>query len=653
MYRVFWLNSHTTAVAVYEAFADPSTALIALDGWYVLVLNDIQYTLLLGFGIYVTTRIGIQFLLWLGSILTVRRRAASIRSRAVFKTQSEAQANMELILKIAYSCDWKTPSKALMAVSSIAQVFRPNITIANQITKIMEKVVSSKDYVGQSASIEHNLRMFQYHGQADSDEKMNSKAERYWNILTSSDIGIGLSQIAVILVTTGVLPEIDWTVSNVEFFSLKAAKETVQARDIYKAFRKVIVSVVDGVANYETTGRLDGFFSNSSLESQASYYISLYQQVLVGNLYDFTRGMTTDAYLTKLESLRSKVEARMLDPRGKDRFFFRPYLDQLNNTISAIASLNLKQKYQEQAFGVMFHGPSSVGKSWSALPFIKWLLTINGYDANDENVVTYNTNSQFDDQIRNDTLGILLDDIANGKVGKGSSNQRRTSDLVISLINNVAQAAVKADVAEKGKVLMKMKVVLATTNNRSLNAEIESHCPGSVRRRFKYEVEFVVRPEWCINGSHEVDSTKVQEHFPGQQFPDVWDFRISKCQLVHPTVNQAGFIMNTIKAPSGKDVFNMYEFTSYMRDESKNHFRVQRANLHNMTREVEIDDTTQLPSEVLQYRGQSMTEDAYDFIFGEDQYEAPTEAEAAYLRDTVQLIYQDPRVTGMLRAQMS
>lgn len=644
----------STGLAVYEhIFDDPTTTIATYEGWIVLILTDLQCILIGGTVVYLGIRLCVQFLLWLGGAIMLRRRVRRLRTTSVFNTQSSAQANLELILKIAYGCDWSCPTKAASTIAAIAQVFRPNLTIQNQIKKIFQKLSDNPSYVGQSVSIEKNLRLFSYQGQADEETKFVEKAEKYWNGLCDSDLGIGLSQIAVILVTTGVLPEIDWNVNQVELFSLKAAKDSIKAKDVYCACRKVIVSVVDGVSNYETTGKLSGFFANSSLESQVSHYLSLYQQVQVGNLYDYTSGITNDAYLAKLESLRCKVEAVMLDPRSKDKYFFRPYLDKLNDTISAMASLNLKQKYQEQAFGVMFHGESSVGKSWIALPMIKWILGINKYDNEDENVITYNTNSAFDDQIRNDTFGILLDDLANGKVGKGSSNQRRTSDLIISLINNVAQAAIKADVSEKGKVLMKMKVVLATTNNRGLNAEIESHKPGSVRRRFKYEVEFVVKEKYCLEGSHALDATKVQKDFRGHQFPPVWDFKITECKLVSAEANQAGFVMEQVKNKAGGDTFGIYEFLEFIRDNSKDHFEIQRENLSNNTKEVAIDEITQLPKEVAAYKGQSFTEDAYNTIFGLDDFEDASPAEVTYLRDTANLIYQDGRVLNMLRSTIS
>lgn len=653
MFLSFYLEEPTAAVTVYSNFMETGNALVPWEGWYVIVLQDIQMTFFTGIGVYLAVRVAMQILLWIGSRINLYRNIRSMGRNKVFTSQAETQAKMEMVLKVLYITHWDKIDEAVVSLSIILQIFKPDMTIQNQCKKIFGRCIQSPTYVGESESIRKTASALMYHGQTDSEKEHQSKAEKYWNILSSSDLGMGLAQISVILVTAGVIPEIDWSVNNVEFFSLKAAKEVVHVSDVYSACRKIIVSVVDGVASYETTGRLDGFFANSSLESQVSYNLSLYQQVLIGNLYDYTNGMTNDAYITKLECLKGKVERQMRNPKSKDKFFLRPYLDKLNDTISAMASLNLTQKYQEQAFAVMFKGESSVGKSWSALPFIKWLLQINGYDHSDENVITYNTNSQFDDQIKNDTLGILLDDLANGKVGKGSTNQRRTSDLVISLINNVAQPAIKADVAEKGKVLMKMKIVLATTNNPELNASIESHKPGAVKRRFKYEVEFKVKKKYRIKDSHEIDADKVQEEFPGMQFPPVWEFYIERCQLVAEKKNQNGYIMVPVTSPSGKKFFEMKEYLEFMRDMSKKHFDVQKRNLSNNTKDVAIDEATQLPAEIVKYSGQTLTDDAYDFIFGEDEYVAPTPFETTLLRDTANILHNDPRVIDMMRASMS
>jgi len=653
------------ALAHFEPVETTALTLDYFGGIYI-ELHDMYCIIAISILLYLVSRFLLLAMWWFAEKMVLFRRYHRIVGNNVFSSQKCTTENFELMSKIIMCTNWKNPLQAASGLAAVVQVFRPSVVILPEIQKVITRITATGSYEGQSHTIDtciKNLGLYVGHADGEEETKRANRTSKYWNTLIHSDVGRGFSQLAIILVTTGFIPEIDWTVSGIEIFSMRKANETVKATDIYKALQLIVTSVVDGVACYEATGKLEGFFAANSLESQVSHALSLYQQVLIGNLTAYSKH-TNETYIAHLEDLRSKVERRMLNPKSSDKFFYKTYLDKLNDTLSSMAAVQMEQQTQEQAFGMMFWGNSAVGKSWIAPQLIQWLLKSNHYPNENANIITYNTNSKYDDQVRNNTYGILLDDLANGKVGKGASDNRRTSDLVISLINNVAQAAVKADLAEKGKVLMRPKVVIATTNNRELNAGVESHNQASVRRRFKYEVEFVVKDEFCLEGgSTEIDTEKVKAAFPGNPFPDVWKLFVTKCFIVdRGKTSGKGYEMKVVKSKSDKDWMCMQEFLEFCKTESEFHFSSEKKGLETrknartmVCEECGMPGGYHLDTCNCNRKGHSFTDDVYDSLFSEtgtlnftDMF---TVDEIEGMQSAQRLMDQNPEVANMLRTQ--
>lgn len=653
------------ALAVVEP-ADRTAISLDVFGGIYFELHHFYCVVIIASVLYAISRYLLTIMWWFFEKLVLFRRYRRIVGNNVFSSQKCTNENFELVLKIIMCTNWRNPVQAASGLAAVVQIFRPSAVLLPEIQKIISRITAAKLYDGQSESIHRCVRELSvYVGHADDEERKESRtnrASRYWNQLITSDVGRGFSQLSIILVTTGFLPEIDWTVSGIEFFSLKGANETIKAKDVYTALQLIITSVVDGVACYEATGKLEGFFAANSLESKVSHALSLYQQVLIGNLSSYSEH-TNETYIALLEDLKTKVERRMRNPKSSDKFFYKSYLDKLNDTLSSMAAIQMEQQQQEQAFGIMLWGHSSVGKSWFAPQMIEWLLKSNGYPHAAANIITYNTNSKYDDQVRNNTYGILLDDLANGKVGKGGADVRRTSDLVIALINSVAQPAVKADLAEKGRVLMRPRIVIATTNNRGCNAEFESHNEASVRRRFKFEVEVVVKEEYRLGGdSTEIDSEKVKEAFPGCAFPNAWRLYVSKCFIIDKAKSSGrGFEMRAVKSKTGEDYMEMQEFLEFFKAESAKHFKSEREGLNTrknagaqICEECEMPGNYHLESCSCARNGHSFTDDVYDALFTDNGIlNMLSPEEVTEMENAQRLMDQNPEVANMLRTQSS
>jgi hypothetical protein len=231
-------------------------------------------------------------------------------------TSDKFKSTCEMLIKICYATDWKNPSKVVFSFTAMLQVINPNITFHSKIELLIKKLVFSKSYKAHS-NVLSEVFDGGYKGQSQGFDDI----ERVWNKLATSDLGIGFAQIAIILVTVGVIPEIDWNVSGIEVFSLKSAQGVVNIKNVYKSMKMIIKSLINGISNYEATGTFDGFFAAESLESRVSYALSLYQQVLIGNLATYVDGMTSEQYVGMLEQLKAEVEKTMLNPKTNDRFF--------------------------------------------------------------------------------------------------------------------------------------------------------------------------------------------------------------------------------------------------------------------------------------------------------------------------------------------
>eukprot|EP01083_Nonionella_stella_P243663 848823_1 len=96
------------------------------------------------------------------------------------------------------------------------------------------------------------------------------------------------------------------------------------------------------------------------------------------------------------------------------------------------------------------------------------------------------------------------------------------AQLILTMLNNVPQATIQAELEKKGMIMFEPKVVIGTTNVKGLMAASQSHEPASIIRRWEYVITVEVKDEFRKDGQHVLDPMKV----PEGTIKDLWNFRV-------------------------------------------------------------------------------------------------------------------------------
>lgn len=133
-----------------------------------------------------------------------------------------------------------------------------------------------------------------------------------------------------------------------------------------------------------------------------------------------------------------------------------------------------------------------------------------------------------------------------------------------SVMDSVAKMANMAQVDKKGKVWMRPELVIADTNNMSLNVQHFSCNPAAYYRRFTFAV-FDVLPKFCKDGSCEIDFDKVNRAMELKEIVDQMDvYSITVFKKIARNIKDS------------KDIFllekgTIYQFRDLLRHEFTKH----------------------------------------------------------------------------------
>jgi len=182
---------------------------------------------------------------------------------------------------------------------------------------------------------------------------------------------------------------------------------------------------------------------------------------------------------------------------------------------------------------MLIFGSSSVGKT--SVASILNTIAIQMCDGTGDPAkrVTSNENDKYFSGYLADTESVIMDDICNT-----NSNFLQTSPLanLIKWANNNPELALMADLDSKGKISIRPKTILLTSNVCDLNASVFSVEPVSILRRLNVHVTVKVKEAYALHngtGQRMMDPVKANafvatlpEH--ERDMPDLWDITLSR-----------------------------------------------------------------------------------------------------------------------------
>lgn len=238
---------------------------------------------------------------------------------------------------------------------------------------------------------------------------------------------------------------------------------------------------------------------------------------------------------TEIYRLADKIRASLLTVKPIEavvlRRLMRVLLSLENDVILAFKS----QTTRIAPYCVKIWGYSGVGKTSFNLLTMREILRYNEYPYADVNISKIEPEKEYWENIKNDTTGIVIDDMCNTKHTKEKVNP---ADILIKVVNNQPQSVNRADIADKGKIWLDAKVVGITTNNRTLAAEHWSVEPMSVVRRCHLHIDLSVKAEYADENG-QLDQSKAEDAEKCGYIQDLWVINVWKIGIQNHSLTTA------------------------------------------------------------------------------------------------------------------
>lgn len=239
------------------------------------------------------------------------------------------------------------------------------------------------------------------------------------------------------------------------------------------------------------------------------------------------------SYFTYLSDLRDAIEKGesyakyTKNMAGVESKFIQSKLNSLRMLQNTEITRKSAQQERKAPMGVLIHGSSSIAKSSFTKILFNYYGGLFNLDRGDHYRYVRNPLDQYWTNYHSSVWCIQLDDVAFLNPTKTSSVDPTTAE-VIMIGNNVPLTPPQAALEDKGKTPVLARLLLATTNCVSLNAQEYFWCPLAVRRRLPYVITVKPKQEYLHTNGKFIDPLKL-ECVDGE-FPDFWEITVSSIQ---------------------------------------------------------------------------------------------------------------------------
>ena len=222
---------------------------------------------------------------------------------------------------------------------------------------------------------------------------------------------------------------------------------------------------------------------------------------------------------------------------------------------------------RECPFSLLFFASPGVGKSTLTKMTFQHLAKTHDLPTEDKFMYIRNPMAKFTDGFKSEMHTYLLDDIS-FKHPAANPNGDVSLDEVYMLHGTFPYIPDQAALEDKGRIPVRIKFLLGTTNVKDLNAYHYFSVPSAMQRRFPYIVEVFVKKQYQKDdGSGMLDASKA-DCLP-DDYPDYWILKVSK--IVVP---------KKLGALAKLELLHTFEdinfFTAWLSEASINHFDNER-----------------------------------------------------------------------------
>lgn len=313
--------------------------------------------------------------------------------------------------------------------------------------------------------------------------------------------------------------------NNIEQALLKK-KYSEKTDFIYTLADTLLFIVERGYQIYVTGDVTTIFHSGGTYKAMYELSVVLKRQFnLLNNPED--HGFTESGFRSDLDNLIEKLQSVAKHSYRlckNDKLSIQNLLSDMLMMRDDLNTQSAARKERKAPFSILLFGDSGIGKTTLTTIIRTYFAKIEGLPTGSEFVFTRNPSANYWDGFRSSCHTIVLDDIANEDP---KMQNMESVNEVIQLINNCAFCPDQASLENKGKTPMRAKLVIGTTNVKTLNTYHYFSVPSAVQRRFPYIITPTVRPEF-LDSRGMLNSSMVPDLGP---YPDLWTFKV---ELVKP-----------------------------------------------------------------------------------------------------------------------
>lgn len=407
----------------------------------------------------------------------------------------------------------------LLPMIQYVKSWAPTKSIALKIVRILTKVLS-EDVQGEQIDVPSAL------------EGQGGWFSENWQRLTEGNFGKRLAGAVNLLIIAGICPAKASNQLNDEVYkALNVQAMRKQHPSIFYHIFSTIDWVVDSVVPALMTNNLSLLLYDSDYHEIDEMYrncIKMVQMNMSGQMEVVEQefGITSEAdmivYIIKTSAAHLAIKNRCKNDASMTREMQSRLirLDKLQVDLQAFwHSKGLRTK----PLGVLIRGPSSVGKSTLAGIVCHTVSRAMKFPEGKEYTVTLNGSDKYQSEFRSQHVCVIFDDVGNTKPERCSENPLF---ILIQFINNMHCSALSPEAEKKGKMDIRSKLVVVTTNTKDLHASFFSINPTSIMRRFDHVVDVKLKPD-------AVSSTGgLHRKFARETHPDAWEISLKEVVIM-------------------------------------------------------------------------------------------------------------------------
>lgn len=347
-----------------------------------------------------------------------------------------------------------------------------------------------------------------------------------WELMKTNTIHKKISYLLCAAMSCSIcsVKSIDWSIGGVQLIKAEALKETSSAVDLLDAVIHTFTWISEsGWCCIQEKSLAPLLYSDQRIRKyyeDCSEVIAYADSAKAGNVEDLQE------YIRKLDDvLKTTSKMQSLASKAMKEVLQKKYATLVNIKQDMVAK-GKNTQYRFAPLGVSISGESSIGKSNLGELTMKHALNAMGFNDSKDGIITLNEADKHDNTYTTDVVGVHIDDAANVKA---DFVDQAPSRKYLTMFNNVAAQAVKAELNEKGCVFINFKCGVITTNVKDLDARVYSNYPIAVLRRFMH-VSARVKQKYCRPGATSLNTDHpdlVNEADP-YKIHDVWEFDIEE-----------------------------------------------------------------------------------------------------------------------------